>query len=489
MKINIQKLLEESNKKNILVIGDFMIDEYLIGKVERINPEAPVPILNVKKETFSIGGAGNVVRNVLSLNANVYVSTILGDDSDVEIMKSLIKSYKIPTNGIFSETNRRTTRKTRLLANFQHLIRYDRETKHDITKESEQKITNYITSIIDKIDIVILEDYGKGVLTENLLKKTIKLCNEKNKPVLIDPNKSNWLPYSNATIITPNKKEASESVGYPLDTEESIARAGFELMNRYNLPFLLITRSEEGMSLFIRDENKKINIPTRPLEIHDGAGAGDTVIASLGVALSCGLSFEEASLISNIAGGIVVSKSGIATASMTEIINELEKEDNIYLKDKKLKTLEQIKIISQDLKNDNKKIVFTNGCFDIIHSGHIKYLELAANLGDVLIVAINSDNSVKRIKGNNRPINTVDDRVEVLSALAFIDYIIIFDEDTPYKLIEKIKPDILVKGGDYKPENIVGADIVKQYNGEVIALPFLKGKSSTKIIEKASLEP
>lgn len=505
MKINIGKIIKEIKNKHILVIGDFMIDEFLIGKVERINPEAPVPILNVKKEKFALGGAGNVMRNLLSLNANVFTTTVIGDDEDLEIMVNLISKNNISVEGIFKEKNRRTSRKTRLISEHQHLMRYDRESTHDITPESENKIYEYTKSIIDKVDIVILEDYGKGVLTKNLLKNIISLCNNKNKYVLIDPNKAHWHAYSNATLITPNKKEASIALDYKLNDEKSLKKGGYELMEKYNLPYLLITRSEEGMSLFIRDgENfaggkiEKIDIPTKARDVYDVSGAGDTVIASIGVALSSGLSMEEAAHFSNISAGIVVSKSGTATTSIKEIIDYMEndtssideailnnnRKDFIPLKDKKVKSFQEIELISKTLKNNGKNIVFTNGCFDIIHSGHVIYLEKASTYGDVLIVGVNDDNSVKKLKGQNRPINTIEDRIKVLSAFSFIDYIVVFKEETPYNLIKIITPNFLIKGGDYKIDEIVGSSIVKQNGGQIIVLPFVEGKSSSSIINK-----
>lgn len=506
MKINVGKIIKEINSKYILVIGDFIIDEFLIGKVERINPEAPVPILNVKNEKFLLGGAGNVMRNLLSLNANVFVSTVIGDDDDIEIMKDLILKNAVSTEGIFEEKNRKTSRKTRLISEHQHLIRYDRESKHNITDESEEKIYKYTESIIDKIDAVILEDYGKGVLTESLLTKIINLSNKNGKFLLIDPNKSNWTPYTGATIITPNKKEASNALGYAFDNEKMLEDGGFELMKKYKLENLLITRSDEGMSLFktVKGSNKKekIDIPTKALDVFDVSGAGDTVIASLAVALSCGLDVEEASHFSNISAGIVVSKSGTATVSFDEIINFMENDpasmdkavlnnnnnkNGVYylpLKFKKNKSFSEIKDIAQKLKDRKKTVCFTNGCFDIIHAGHINYLETASGYCDVLVVGLNSDDSVKRLKGNDRPINNIEDRIEVLSALSFIDYIVVFNEDTPYELIKIIIPDVLIKGGDYKIEEIVGYDIVKNNNGKVITLPFIKGKSSTNIINK-----
>jgi D-beta-D-heptose 7-phosphate kinase / D-beta-D-heptose 1-phosphate adenosyltransferase len=486
MELIIEKILNNINrsKKNVLVIGDFMIDEYLTGTVERVNPEAPVLILNVKNERYGLGGAGNVVRNLLSLGIHAYASTVIGDDDDVNIIKRLINENHIPLQGIFEEKNRRTTRKTRLIAKHQHLIRYDRESTHQISYKNELRVINYIKEIIDKIDAVILEDYGKGVLTDKVIESTIRICRNHNKFCLIDPNRKNWESYSNATIITPNKKEASDALGYKLTNEKSIEEGGFELIEKFNLPYLLITRSEEGMSLFIKEEKRQINIGTKTPEVFDSAGAGDTVIAGFTFGLINGLSFIESAHFSNVSAGIVVSKSGVATVSFDEVIKSLQSENKFYLKNRKHKSLEEIIHICDELRRNKQKIVFTNGCFDILHSGHIKYLEKARSLGDILIIGINSDASVKKLKGANRPINTLEDRIEVLSALNFVDYIVEFEEDTPYNLIAKLQPDILIKGGDYKANNVVGKEIVEKYGGKVIILPYIEGKSTSNLIEK-----
>ncbi len=480
----IEKLLTNINNIKILVVGDFMIDEFLIGKVKRINPEAPVPILNVQDEKFLLGGAGNVVANLISLGAGAFVSTVIGDDDDVGIMKNLINEHNISTKGIFQEENRITTRKTRLISEHQHLIRYDRETKKPINYKSENQIITYAESIMEKVDAIILEDYAKGVFTDILLKEMISLGNINNKPVIVDPAKRSWEVYAGATIITPNVNEASYTLDRELTTEEDIEKAGFDIMSRFDLPYLLITRASKGMSLFIREGSQKIDIPTKALDVYDEAGAGDTVVASLAVGIATGLSYIQSANFANTTAGIAVGKSGIATVTMLEVINHLKEQDKLYIQYRKHLTRIEAKKTCHNLRLAGRKIVFTNGCFDVLHAGHIRYLEEAANLGDVLIIGLNSDNSVSRLKGNDRPINPTDDRLEVLSALGFVDYVVVFDEDTPYELIKAIKPDVLVKGGDYKPEDVVGKDIVEEEGGEVILIDFIDGKSSTNIIEK-----
>lgn len=484
MKTNFRKIHEKIKNINILVIGDFMIDDYLIGDVERINPEAPVPVLKVKKQRLSLGGAGNVVRNLVSLGANVFTSTVIGDDNDVNSMIKLIEDEALTGDYIIKEQGRETTRKTRLLAQHQHLFRYDNESVHDISSESENKIIHYVKAIIKNIDALILEDYGKGVLTERLLRELINIANNNETICLIDPNRTDWSIYKNANIMTPNDKELSKATGKPVDNPKDIIDVGFEVMAKNNFSYLLVTRGSEGMMLLDGITKSSFSIPAKTKDVYDSAGAGDTVIAALSIALCSGMSYTDAAQFSNEVAGIVVSKSGVATVSLLEVEKYLEKSNYIYIRDSKVKSLDEISEIAEHLRADRNRIVFTNGCFDILHSGHIHYLEGASEYGDVLIIGLNSDSSVKRLKGNDRPINTAKDRADILASLSVVDYVVIFDEDTPYNLINALKPDVLVKGGDYKPEEVIGKDIVESYGGSVIIQPYIEGKSTSNIISK-----
>ena len=452
----------------ILVIGDFMIDHYLWGKSDRISPEAPVPVVEIVKEEDRLGGAGNVVNNLLSLGSEVRVSTILGDES--ERMFMLLNEKNINTKGIFVDDNRKTIIKSRVIASNHQVIRYDKESKNYISKEYEDKILNFVKENIEKVDMILLSDYEKGVLTPNLTQNIINLANSKNKKLIIDP-KNNFSKYKNAYMIKPNKKELSVATNMEINNKDDLIKAGWKLKNKLNLKYLLVTLSEDGMALF---GEEFIQIPTLAKEVYDVTGAGDTVLASLGYYLSKNDDLIEAMHFANAAAAVVVGKVGSATVTIDEILHYEKNIDNSV--DYKIIPFEDV----ENLIFKNKKIVFTNGCFDILHLGHVKYLQKARALGDILIVGVNSNESVSRLKGPTRPVNDEFDRAYLLASLEVVDYVVIFKEDTPYELIKKIKPDVLVKGADYKDKEVVGSDIAK----EVKLIDFVEGKSTTSIIER-----
>jgi len=456
----------------IAVIGDFMIDHYLWGKSERISPEAPVPVVEVSKEEDRLGGAGNVVNNLLALGSEVLVSTVVGKNS--KRLFDLLKSKNIDVSGIFIDENRESIIKSRVIAGNHQVIRYDKETKTPILPEYEDKILNYLSKNIDKIDLILLSDYEKGVLTKSLTQKIIKLSNRHNKKLIIDPKKD-FSKYVNAWMIKPNKKELSLAAGMEINSEDELITAGWQVKKDLNLDYLLVTLSEEGMALF---GEEYIKIPTVAKEVYDVTGAGDTVLASLGYYLSKNNELTEAMNFANAAAAVVVSKIGSATVTLEEIEEAERRLDNSV--DYKIVDFEKIEHIANDLRAQNKKIVFTNGCFDILHLGHVKYLQKAKALGDRLIVGVNSNSSVTRLKGPERPVNDEYDRAYLLASLEVVDYVVIFEEDTPYELIKKIKPDVLVKGKDYEGKEVVGSDIAK----EVKLIEFVNGKSTTGIINK-----
>jgi len=459
-------------KPCIAVIGDFMIDHYLWGKSDRISPEAPVPVVEVIKEEDRLGGAGNVVNNLLALGSEVLVTTVVGKNSQRLI--NLLKEKNIDTNGIFIDESRETIIKSRVIAGNHQVIRYDKETKEPIDEEYEEKILQYLKQNIDKIELILLSDYEKGVLTKSLTQKIIKLANRTNKKLIIDPKKD-FAKYQNAWMIKPNKKELSVAVGEEISNEEDLIRAGWKVKKELNLDYLLVTLSEEGMALFA---DEYIKIPTIAKEVYDVTGAGDTVLASLGYYLSKDNDLKEAMHFANAAAAVVVSKIGSAVVTIEEIKQAQKNVDNNV--EYKIVDVEKIAHITDALKSQNKKIVFTNGCFDILHLGHVKYLQKAKTLGDVLIVGVNSNDSVKRLKGKERPVNDQYDRAYLLASLEVVDYVVIFEEDTPYNLIKTVKPDILVKGKDYEGKEVVGSDIAK----EVKLIDFVEGKSTTGIINK-----
>ena len=463
-------------KPKILVIGDLMIDKYLWGDCNRISPEAPVQIINVKKETKVLGGAGNVAHNLKTLDANVEVLSVIGGCEISKELKSLFADINLKTDYLIEQKDRVTSKKTRIISSHQQVIRYDIESQEDISSSSEDEVLRIYQEILDEFDIVILSDYGKGVLTESITRQIIDIANLKNIKVIVDPKGSDYSKYTSAYLLTPNKKEASEATGIAIQDEGSLKLALKILKDFCNLSISLITLSEDGIAIF---DNEFKSHPTFAREVFDVTGAGDTVIASLGYALAAGKDIDSAIFFANLAAGVVVGKIGSATTSFEEIIR-YESSLRISDCDESIRSLEDISGVINSLKKTNKKIIFTNGCFDILHVGHVKYLEKAKKLGDILIVGINSDNSVKKLKGDKRPINNLYDRSCVLASLNSVDFVIPFEEETPIKLIEAIVPDILVKGGDYKGKQVIGEDIVK----ELVLIDFIEGKSTSKTILK-----
>jgi len=461
---------------NILVLGDLMIDHYLWGKCERISPEAPVQVVSVEKETSVLGGAGNVIHNIIDLGGKVDVISVIGDDENAVELKGLLEALSISSAGLFVQKERSTSKKSRIIASQQQVLRYDRETTQHIDKSNEVEIATYFEKQIKNYDIIILSDYGKGVLTPTLTQALIAIANANHIPILVDPKGTNFSKYKGATLLTPNKKEASLASGVEITDSKSLQHAIQHIKELCDLEISLITLSEEGIAIY--DETLRTH-PTVAREVFDVTGAGDTVIGSLGFALASGYNIDEAVKFSNLAAGVVVGKIGSATATLDEII-EYESSLNKSTSHYHIKTFDEIIHLSSELKKRGKKVVFTNGCFDILHVGHVKYLEEAKSYGDVLILGLNSDASVRRLKGENRPVNTQEDRAYILAALEAVDYVVIFDDDTPYELIKAVQPHILVKGGDYEGKDVVGQDIAD----ELRLVQFVDGKSTTKIIER-----
>ncbi len=464
-----------NKETNILVIGDLMIDHYLWGSCDRISPEAPVQVLNVKKETTVLGGAGNVINNLHALGSNVDVISVIGNDNNAHELKNMLEKVTSSRNLIIEE-NRITSKKSRLIASNQQIIRYDKESCEDIQKTSEEKILKALEKNISKYEIILLSDYGKGILTKSLTQNIITLAKSKNKKVIIDPKGSDYSKYKGAYLLTPNKKEASEATSIDIKDETSLLKAIKKLKDDCDLDMSLITLSEDGIAIFDDNIRKK---PTVTREVYDVTGAGDTVIASIGFALACKVDIDDAIDFANLAAGVVVGKLGCATATLNEIIeynSSLHKSTSYSY----IKTLSEIKELSDKLKQKGKKVVFTNGCFDILHVGHIKYLETAKSFGDVLILGLNSDTSVKRLKGKSRPINIEEDRAYTLAALKSVDYVVLFEEDTPYELIKAVRPHTLVKGGDYEGKKVIGQDLVE----DLKLVEFVAGRSTSRIIKR-----
>lgn len=460
----------------ILVIGDLMIDHYLWGSCERISPEAPVQVVDIAKETTVLGGAGNVINNLKALGAEVSVSSVIGDDANGVELKEMLKLINVDSSNIIIQRERKTSKKSRIIAVGQQILRYDKESKDEINEQSRSKIIEAISKEIASFDTLILSDYGKGVLTASLCQSVIALANKNGVKVLVDPKGSDFSKYKGAYLLTPNKKEAVLATKIDIKDDESLKAALVKLKDEVELDISLITLSEGGIATY---ESELKRFATVAKEVFDVTGAGDTVIASIAYALSASKSIEDAASFANLAAGVVVGKLGSATVTLDEI-EEYEASLHKSTSDAHIKSFEDIKKIVERYRANGKKVVFTNGCFDILHVGHVKYLQEAKSFGDVLIVGLNSDASVSRLKGPKRPVNLAEDRAYILAALEAVDFVVPFEEDTPYELIKMIKPHTLVKGGDYEGMDVVGTE----FADELKLVDFVDGKSTTKTIQK-----
>ncbi|MDD6910104.1 bifunctional D-glycero-beta-D-manno-heptose-7-phosphate kinase/D-glycero-beta-D-manno-heptose 1-phosphate adenylyltransferase HldE [Actinobacillus minor] len=462
------------NQAKVLVLGDVMLDRYWFGATNRISPEAPVPVVKVQDIEERAGGAANVAMNIASLNVPVALHGLIGQDDAGNALDKLLNSHNIQ-NHCVALTTHPTITKLRILSRHQQLLRLDFEEGFHNVESSD--LLNKLAQNIQDYGALILSDYGKGTLES--VQEMIQIARKANVPVLIDPKGTDFERYRGATLLTPNMSEFEAVVGHCKDDDEIVAK-GLKMIADFDLTALLVTRSEKGMTL-IRPNQAPYHLPTQAKEVYDVTGAGDTVISVLATAIADGRPFEEACYLANAAAGVVVGKLGTSTVSPVELENAIHQRATTGFG---IVSEAELKAIVEEAKKRGEKIVMTNGCFDILHPGHVSYLENARKLGDRLIVAVNTDYSVKRLKGEARPINDLDARMAVLAGLSSVDWVVAFNEDTPQRLIGEILPNLLVKGGDYKPEEIAGAKEVINNGGEVQVLNFENGCSTTNVIKK-----
>lgn len=476
-------LVERTRGTRILVVGDIMLDEHIWADVERISPEAPVPVAKVQQVTRVGGGAANVAANIKGLGATPLLVGVVGTDEPGRQLIEWLKVNDIDVSGIVLNNERTTTLKTRVIARNQHLVRIDREEITPVSHEIERQVKAEVLKRLPHSSGLLMSDYAKGVLTSTLCRELIHESRRLGKPVIIDPKGADYRKYENATVLTPNEKEAETASNTLIHDDETLKQAAQQILEITTARWLVVTRGAKGMTIFSKEYHR--HVPAIPVEVFDIAGAGDTAVSVIATLLSDGADIEAAVRIANIASSIVIQKAGVAAINRRDLLAQIG--SNRYgfeEQQRKIKTIEELETIVLDLKRKGKKIVFTNGCFDLLHMGHIHLLREARKQGDVLIVGLNSDKSVRRLKGRNRPITSERERAELLAALSMVDYVVIFDQDTPEEVLKILQVHVQVKGGDYSLESLPEASVVKAYGGSVVLLPYISGYSTSDIISR-----
>jgi D-beta-D-heptose 7-phosphate kinase/D-beta-D-heptose 1-phosphate adenosyltransferase len=473
-------------RQTVLCVGDLMLDEFVYGEVSRISPEAPAPVIAVQRSETNIGGAGNVARNIAAIGARcIFVGLIGEDEAGAKLQAELAREDRIESR-LVCDSARPTTRKVRFVSEHfsTHMLRADWEVSSPASAEIEQKLIDTILPLLLRADIVLLSDYAKGVLTARVIRNVIDAARKLGKRVVVDPKNPNFAIYRGATLLTPNRKEFAEATRSRADSEPAIAEAARDVMQLADCEAILVTQSEHGMTLVPR-RGDAIHVPAYPVRVRDVSGAGDTVAAALAAALAAGADWETALRMANAAAAVAVSKKGTAIVTSAELRRKILPHAYLAAEEKIIATDDELNAQLLDWRKQGLRIGFTNGCFDILHPGHVKVLTAARGACDRLIVGLNSDASVKRLKGEGRPVQDARARAEVLAALEAVDLVAIFEEDTPIELIKRIEPSVLVKGGDYTRDRVVGHEIVEAAGGEVLLVEILPGFSTTSLVSRA----
>jgi D-beta-D-heptose 7-phosphate kinase/D-beta-D-heptose 1-phosphate adenosyltransferase len=477
----LERILSGLKPVSVLVAGDLMLDEYLYGAIERISPEAPVQVVNWREQKSGLGGAANVAHNLAELGCKVFLAGVVGSDAAADELLKTAREMGIDTTGVVADDDRPTTVKTRVIAHGQQVIRIDRETRSEITDRSAKALLDRVGTRIPRVDGVILSDYAKGIFRADVCASVIGAAKNNHKPVLVDPKGDDFSKYGGAFLLTPNKAELGRATQLPVRSEDEIRKAIASLFSQTACEAILVTRSEEGMSLYTKT-GSETHVQTEARDIFDITGAGDTVISMMARVFLAGHDLETAARLANVAAGIKVGKFGAAAVSLEEISAWIRQRENQGRR--KLVEVTQAKQLAGLARSQGRKVVFTNGCFDLLHAGHVQLLQKAKALGHVLIVAINDDASVREIKGNGRPLISAPDRARIIAALEAVDYVMIFSDLTPLRLIEELMPDVLVKGGNYSLEEVVGRKEVEKYGGRVALIPTSDAHSSSQLIKE-----
>lgn len=481
------ELIENLPPSRVLLLGDFMMDRYVYGNAERLSPEAPVPVLHYQDEDWRLGGAGSVAANLAALGARVSVVGAVGSDDIAGRLRAGLEKIGADASGLIACGDRPTTCKVRLVGSAQHrhpqtLMRLDYENAAPLADDLEDDVIDQLDRLLRECDVFCIEDYNKGVVTPAVCRAAIELARKHHKPLLIDPaNIPDYSKYAGATCIKLNRTETRRATGVAARTEAEFRDAGQKLLESLQLDAAVITLDKDGAYLAARDGTMRW-LRTRQRQVYDVTGAGDMVLAMLAVARAAGADWTEAVSLANLAGGLEVEKFGAVPVTPQEILQELLTEIHEHLG--KERALDQLVPELHRHRAAGKKIVFTNGCFDIIHLGHVKYFQFAKAQGDVLVVGVNTDASIRRLKGEKRPVINEEDRCGVLEELESIDYLVRFDQDTPIDLINAIRPDVLVKGADYRKEQVVGWEIVEGYGGRIALAPLIEGRSTSNVIQR-----
>ncbi|MGQ9366708.1 D-glycero-beta-D-manno-heptose-7-phosphate kinase [Azospirillum sp. ST 5-10] len=474
--------IEALSTARVLCVGDVMLDRFVYGAVDRVSPEAPIPVLRIERETAMLGGAGNVAANLTALGAVCRFVSVVGDDPAGSEVRRLVALETGDNAGIVAEPGRQTTVKTRFIGGRQQLLRADAETVVGVNPLWCESLRGAVHEALREVGAVVLSDYGKGVLSDRLVAETIAAARAAGLPVVVDPKGNDYRRYRGATVVTPNRKELMQATGRPADSDAEVADACAHLIGACGIDAVVATRSERGLTVVTRT-GTVAHLPAEAREVFDVSGAGDTVVATLTSALAAGVPLEDAARLANLAAGIVVGKVGTAVVRTAELLGALHEQEWRHGECKVVTREEAVERLCR-WKMRGKRIGFTNGCFDLLHPGHVSLLAQAKAGCDLLVVGLNSDDSVRRLKGPTRPVQGESARATVLASLSSVDLVVIFDEDTPEQLIRTLRPDVLVKGADYRVDQVVGADFVQSYGGRVLLADLVAGQSTTNTIKR-----